>query len=78
MAGNLTEHLWGQVLPRHVDGLCSMYSAKPMRGAMPAWRVRPEMGSGADSDASNFGVAETRTHLELLQRCIAHLSHHLG
>lgn len=49
-----------------------------MHGAMPAWRVRPEMGSGADSDASNFGVAETRTHLELLQRCIAHLPHHLG
>ena len=45
------------------------YSAKPMRGAMPAWRVKPDRGSGADSDASMFGRAKPHTHFELLQRC---------
>ena len=41
-----------------------------MRGAMPAWRVKPDRGSGADSDdASMFGRAKPQTHLELLQRC---------
>ena len=40
-----------------------------MRGAQPAWRIKPEGGSGADSDSSIFGVSKPRTHLELLQRC---------
>ena len=40
-----------------------------MRGAMPAWRVKSDRGSGADSDASMFGGAKPQTHLELLQRC---------
>jgi len=68
LAGNLSEHLWGDLLPRHVDGMCALYrSLGP--GAMPAWRVKPEARSGSESDASLFGASTAETHLALLRSC---------
>ena len=67
LAGNLSEHLWGDLLPRHVDGMCALYHSTS--GAMPAWRVKPERAAGSDSDASLFGPSTPATHIELLKRC---------
>ena len=68
LAGNLSEHLWGDLMPRHVDGMCALY--RSMGGAMPAWRVKPEALSGSESDASSLaGSSTAETHVELLRRC---------
>lgn len=67
LSGNLTEHLWGDLLPRHVDGMCALY--RSIGGAMPAWRVKPEALSWT-RETPVFGMASTAaTHLELLRRC---------